>query len=573
MSFRAPMFEIRAKDGLGRIGRLQVNGKVVETPVVMPVINPARSEIPPRELREKFKAPMIITNAYIIHQSSLREEALQKGVHSLLHFDGIIETDSGSFQLMTYGNISVSNEEIIQFQNEIGSDISTFLDIPTLPDASFEQAERELEMTVKRARKAQELKKGAMNGTIQGGRFLPLRKKASKDLGKMDFDIHPIGAVVPFLLKYQFTPLVDIILTCKRYLPVERPVHLFGAGHPLILAFAVLLGCDLFDSAAYILYAKGHRYLTPFGTKNLENLSYFPCECPVCSNTDPEVVSTSEEPEIIQFLTRHNLYATFVEVRKIKQAIHEGSLWELVESRMRNHPNLYQSYRIIKKYSSHIEKFEPFTKRTGFFYTGKETKYRPICKRVKRRLPVIKGDTYDHPAFGKVPTSLSQTYPFHTDEVFEISEEEIIKGISIYQFGPHAESLFENSTITYGKTGKIRHLYRDQTLLATLRPMDGLFVLTFEGAERLHSLLLYPERRVIADEEAVPFVREGKDLFAKFVVGLDENLRCYEEVLIVDEHDVLLGVGKLLLSPEEVKAFNKGVAVQCRRGVNAVHNP
>lgn len=532
----------------------------------MPVINPKKSEISPKELQEEFKSSIIITNAYIIYMSHLKEEALKKGIHDLLDFHGVIETDSGSFQLMMYGNINITNEEIIEFQNEIGSDVSTFLDIPTVPGASLEEAKKDLNTTVKRAQKAQSLKKGYMNGTVQGGCFLPLRKKASQTMGEMDFDIHPIGAVVPYLLKYRFTPLVDIILTCKKFLPLNRPVHLFGAGHPLLLSFAVLLGCDLFDSAAYVLYAKGHRYLTPFGTKNLEDLLYFPCGCPVCSSSDPESVSALPEKEKIQFLTKHNLYATFEELRRIKQAIHEGSLWELVESRIRNHPNLYESYRVIKKYSSFMEEVEPFTKRSGFFYTGKETLYRPLVKRVKTRV-LPQGKTFDHPVFGEVPVSLGQTYPFHTDEVFDVSERELIKGISVYQFGSEAASLFDNASISYGRTGKVRHLYQDDTLLATLRPMDGLFVLTIEGGQTLHALLPFPQRRVIADEEAVPFIKEGKDLFSKFVVDMDRTLRAYEEVLIIDSDDTLLGVGKLLLSPEEVTVFKKGVAVQCRRGI------
>jgi 7-cyano-7-deazaguanine tRNA-ribosyltransferase len=560
------MFETRAKDGLGRIGRLHINGKTVETPALMPVINPKKSEISPKELQEEFKSSIIITNAYIIYMSHLKEEALKKGIHDLLDFHVVIETDSGSFQLMMYGNINITNEEIIEFQNEIGSDVSTFLDIPTVPGASLEEAKKDLNTTVKRAQKAQSLKKGYMNGTVQGGCFLPLRKKASQTMGEMDFDIHPIGAVVPYLLKYRFTPLVDIILTCKKFLPLNRPVHLFGAGHPLLLSFAVLLGCDLFDSAAYVLYAKGHRYLTPFGTKNLEDLLYFPCGCPVCSSSDPESVSALPEKEKIQFLTKHNLYATFEELRRIKQAIHEGSLWELVESRIRNHPNLYESYRVIKKYSSFMEEVEPFTKRSGFFYTGKETLYRPLVKRVKTRV-LPQGKTFDHPVFGEVPVSLGQTYPFHTDEVFDVSERELIKGISVYQFGSEAASLFDNASISYGRTGKVRHLYQDDTLLATLRPMDGLFVLTIEGGQTLHALLPFPQRRVIADEEAVPFIKEGKDLFSKFVVDMDRTLRAYEEVLIIDSDDTLLGVGKLLLSPEEVTVFKKGVAVQCRRGI------
>lgn len=566
------MFEIRAKDGLGRIGRLEINGKVVETPLLMPVINPKRSEVPPDRLQKDFGARMIITNAFILHQSSLREKALKRGIHSLLEFDGIIETDSGSFQLMTYGNISISNEEIILFQNQIGSDVATFLDIPTVPESPFEQAEKDLDITMGRAHQALTLKNTAMNGTVQGGAYISLREKAARELAGLDFDLYPIGAVVPYLMKYKFSPLADIILTCKTHLPLNKPVHLFGAGHPLILSFAVLLGCDLFDSAAYILYAKGHRYLTPFGTRNLEDLIYFPCSCPECSSADPETVSRLPEDEKIQFLLRHNLHSTFTEIRKIKQAIHEGSLWELVESRIRNHPNLLEAYKIIEKHADFMEQNEPFTKRSGFFYTGEETRLRPICTRVTKRIDTIRSQTFTHPIFGEVPVSLSQTYPFHTDKIYPVSELQLIADIALYQFGPLAGSLFDGVTISHGKTGKVRHLSRDGTLLATLRPMDGLYVLTFEGAQLLHSLIPYPRRRVAADEEAVPFIKDGKDLFAKFVLSIDESLRAYEEVFITDEGDTLLGVGKLLLSPEEALSFTKGVAVQCRRGADAIYN-
>jgi 7-cyano-7-deazaguanine tRNA-ribosyltransferase len=565
------MFEIRAKDGLGRIGRLEIEGKSVETPLLMPVINPHRSEIPPKEIQKDYGADMIITNAFILYESSLKEKAIKKGIHSFLDFDGIIETDSGSFQLMTYGSISISNEEILHFQNQINSDVCTFLDIPTVPESSFEEAAHDLTITLERARQALDLKKSALNGTLQGGSHLSLRKKAAQEMAAYGFDIYPIGAVVPFLMKYNFSPLADIILTCKSHLPLNAPVHLFGAGHPLILSFAVLLGCDLFDSAAYILYAKGHRYLTPFGTRTLEDLQYFPCSCPQCSSTDPETVTQLPEDEKIHFLLRHNLHCTFSEIRKIKQAIHEGSLWELVESRIRNHPHLLEAYRVIERYTDFIETCEPFTKRSGFLYTGEETALRPICSRVKKRIENMSGPTFTHPIFGEVPLSLSQTYPFHTDETFPLSESQLITDIARYQFGPYSTSLFDDVTISHGRTGKVRHVSREDVLLATLRPMDGLFVLTLEGAHRLHSLVPPPRRRVIADEEAVPFIKEGKDLFAKFVVSIDASLRAYEEVFITDEKDTLLGVGKLLLSPEEALSFTRGVAVQCRRGVHALH--
>ncbi|NIM45993.1 MAG: tRNA-guanine transglycosylase, partial [Nitrososphaeria archaeon] len=61
-----------------------------------------------------------------------------------------------------------------------------------------------------------------------------------------------------------FDLLVDMILTSKMNLPPNRPLHLFGAGHPLMFSLAVAMGCDLFDSAAYSIYAKENRYMTEY---------------------------------------------------------------------------------------------------------------------------------------------------------------------------------------------------------------------------------------------------------------------------------------------------------------------
>ena len=62
----------------------------------------------------------------------------------MLGFDGVIMTDSGSFQLSVYGDVEVTNAETLSFQQAIGSDILVPLDIPTSPLADREQAEHEL---------------------------------------------------------------------------------------------------------------------------------------------------------------------------------------------------------------------------------------------------------------------------------------------------------------------------------------------------------------------------------------------------------------------------------------------
>ena len=122
-------FELRDRDLLGRIGRLNVKGKTLETPAFMPVVNPLIETILPRKLREEFGCEIIITNSYIIRNHFKEVPNLE--IHKLLDYDGVVMTDSGAYQILVYGEIEVTQPEIIEWQKQIGSDISVILDIPT----------------------------------------------------------------------------------------------------------------------------------------------------------------------------------------------------------------------------------------------------------------------------------------------------------------------------------------------------------------------------------------------------------------------------------------------------------
>ena len=67
-------------------------------------------------------------------------------------------------------------------------------------------------------------------------------------------------------------------------------------------------------------------------------------------------------------------------------------------------------------------------------------------------------------------------------------------------------------------------------------------------------------------EEAVPFVTEGRSVFAKHVIEADSEIRPQEEVIVVDSKDRVVAVGRAILTGEEMRAFKKGVAVRVRRG-------
>ena len=73
---------------------------------------------------------------------------------------------------------------------------------------------------------------------------------------------------------------------------------------------------------------------------------------------------------------------------------------------------------------------------------------------------------------------------------------------------------------------------------------------------------------MVVNSDAAPFVAKGKTAFARHVVDVDPEIRAGQEVLVVDEDDKLLATGKTMLSASEMKAFEKGTAVDVRSGID-----
>lgn len=657
------MFEIKAKDNRGRVGVLKTKHGNVKTPALMPVIHPRKQAIDVK----KYGADIVITNAYLIYKDEdLKQEAIDKGLHELINFDGPIMTDSGSFQLSVYGDVDITNKEVIEFQELIKTDIGTSLDIPTAPFVTREKAEEDLEITLQRAREAIEYKNSQnmemkLNSVVQGSTFPDLRRYCADELTKLNADLYPIGAVVPLMESYHYKDLVDVVMNSVAHLPDNKPRHLMGAGHPMIFALAAAMGCDLFDSAAYILYAEDDRLLSTRGTYKLENLQEMPCSCEVCTKYTPDDLRAMDKKERRDLIAIHNLHVSFAELRLVRQAIYEGSLMELVEERCRVHPQLLNAYRQLANYMDDMEKYDPRSKKSAFFFTGPESLYRSEVKRhmnklrempKKRDLVILPpsrkpyskfisgklGEFYIYGSereldledtdfmvldipFGLVPLDIDEVYPLSQNESPKIKDvdsiefiedfisefveyydqtlihsrvikdleiglynkhsqsDEIrfkkddlrkIKAIADYQFGVGTgEALFKgNIKIEKSKkTGKIRHIYDKGVIVANMRASDSFLVLSKEGAKRLHNSMPYPENRVVVNEDSVPFARDGKSVFAKFVTDCDENIRSNDEVLIVSEDDELLAYGKALLCAHEMGDFNTGQAVKTRKGM------
>jgi 7-cyano-7-deazaguanine tRNA-ribosyltransferase len=393
-------FEITHKDLLGRIGKIDTKSGKIETPHLLPVINPLIQPISSKDILTVFKCNAVITNAYLIRKN-FRDEALARGIHRLLEYDGVVVTDSGAYQLLKYGTVDVQPEEIAGFQEAIATDIGVILDVPTgwserrtMAEYSVAETVRRADLTLKIVTRSDIL----WEGPIQGGVFLDLVAKSAREMSKRPFDIYSLGSPTPIMERYMFDTLVDMIMAAKMNMPLSKPLHLFGAGHPLMLALAVALGCDLFDSASYAIFARQGRYLTENGTLRLGDIEYFPCSCPVCRQHDPSEIKELDRSNRERKLAEHNLYICFEEIRRIKQAIVEGRLWELLEIRARSHPSLLQALGAIRRYGQFVEKHSPSTKAKGLLYLGSCGLFRPEVLRHRARLL----ERYRHPRGRKV---------------------------------------------------------------------------------------------------------------------------------------------------------------------------
>jgi len=429
-------FEIRHKDLLGRIGLLHTKRGIAETPFLLPVVNPNTQLIPPREIRASFGFDAIITNSYLVWKRHGGEDK-PPTIHQLLKFDGIIETDSGAYQILRYGEVEVQPKDIIRFQEKLDSEMAVILDIPTGQEGSKERAKWTVAETIRRADEALSLIARSdilWVGPVQGGLYPDLVAYSAREMSKRTFAIHALGSPTPVMQQYQFETLVDMIMAAKLNLPPDRPLHLFGAGHPMMFSLAVALGCDIFDSASYALFARKGRYMTSQGTAKLEDLEYFPCNCPACHGQKPEDIRRLLPVERERFLASHNLHSCHTELQTVKQAIIDGRLWELVEARSLNHPSLRRAFRRMLQYADELERETPIRKRKAPFITSFESLCRPEILRHQQRLLTL----YEPPARAKQVLLLPESYlrPFRNSmQETWLKKAERRSGVHICSYG------------------------------------------------------------------------------------------------------------------------------------------
>jgi len=146
-----------------------------------------------------------------------------------------------------------------------------------------------------------------------------------------------------------------------------------------------------------------------------------------------------------------------------------------------------------------------------------------------------------------------------------------LRAVADYQFGGGAgAALFppaEELEVTHSTSGRPRQVRAAAGRLVSYGT-DGRFTLGLEGGRRLVAALPAPTARVVVGSESEPFVRDGKNVFAKFVQAVDDDVRPNDEVAVVHTEGDVLAVGRAELAADAMRDFETGMAVKVRAGAD-----
>lgn len=195
---------------------------------------------------------------------------------------------------------------------------------------------------------------------------------------------------------------ISSIINLRETVGYNKLVYTPGIGSPNHIALLAYCGVDLYDSTSLILNARCGNYLT--NTQKISQGEFFNdfCFCPSC-------VSGKRDYESI---LRHNYFAAISELNLVRNAIKEGQLRELVESRVRSEPWMVSCLRILdSRFYTVSEKYYPVTG-ANIIAASNDSLFRPEIERFRRRID----SRYRKPPHPKVllllPCSAKKPYSF-----------------------------------------------------------------------------------------------------------------------------------------------------------------
>src|SRR6266480_6672030 len=262
-------FEILARDGAARAGRLTTAHGAIDTPAFMPIGTAGTVKAMTPEGVAATGARIVLGNTYhLMLRPGAERIAALGGLHKFMNWPHAILTDSGGFQVMSLAGlrevedqgvtfrshldgaaVALSPERAIEIQDLLGADIAMQLDecvkLPATPSEMERAMHRSLAWAERSKRAFADARQGrALFGIVQGGDDVQLRSASATALIDIGFDGYAIGGLAAGESR---EVTLGVAAHAAAALPADRPRYLMGVGTPEDLVEAVARGIDMFD--------------------------------------------------------------------------------------------------------------------------------------------------------------------------------------------------------------------------------------------------------------------------------------------------------------------------------------
>lgn len=304
-------FDLYRSDGLARLGRLQFERGIVDTPAFMPVgTNATVKSLTPEEVAGTGAQIILGNTFHLMLQPGTEVIRAHGDLHDFMNWPGPILTDSGGFQVWSLSELRqlsekgvlfrspidgsrvfLGPEESMQIQTDLGSDIVMAFDECTPYPATEKQAQTSMELSMRWAGRCREAYRGqgALFGIVQGGMYADLRERSARSLVEIGFDGYALGGLSVGESKQE---MADVLSYTIPQLPTDKPRYLMGVGTPRDLINGVAAGIDMFDCVLPTRNARNGWLYTSEGVVKIRNavhrLDTRPldpeCDCYTCRN-------------------------------------------------------------------------------------------------------------------------------------------------------------------------------------------------------------------------------------------------------------------------------------------------
>ncbi|HUC10138.1 MAG TPA: tRNA guanosine(34) transglycosylase Tgt [Stellaceae bacterium] len=351
-------FEVLARDGAARRGRLATAHGIVDTPVFMPVGTAATVKAMTAEGVAATGARIVLGNTYhLMLRPGAERIATLGGLHRFMNWPYAILTDSGGFQVMSLAKLRkigedgvtfrshldgsahlLSPERSVEIQRLLGADVTMALDECTPYPSPPAAVEKSMELTLRWAERSRDAfvdRSGhGIFGIVQGGVHPDLRQRSAARLKEIGFDGYAVGGLA--IGEGQATTFAVLEATVPA-LPEPCPRYLMGVGKPADLVGAVMRGIDMFDCVLPTRSGRTAQAFTRHGQLNLRNACHAgdpapldpACGCPACAGHSRAYLHhLCRSGEILgaMLLTAHNLQYYADLMVAMRRAIENGAL-------------------------------------------------------------------------------------------------------------------------------------------------------------------------------------------------------------------------------------------------------